>query len=280
MVPLIQHRPDLPHPQICRRSAANHSNRALPPGARVPQRQTNHFAAALFRRHNRLDAQLLRIPAHAVGRRLRHHLLHTGVRRDLRPSLPKGTVRHFQRHHRSADADRRTADHATAARLRQRHCQSGRPRPGAGGEYRSVGTGGRPVVHALWCQCVRSAARAQRSPLLRHYDEFRWIRIGLHLPGQLVAGRTLLAALRHRTLAGRRPGTVQLPRPDPVDAVAANGASRSGGDCPIGGHCVRVYLAGVVLQGDSECVFSTRCDSGGQLSGADGSPKVGIRIAA
>lgn len=248
--------------QICWRPPANHPDCAFSPRSRFPTRETNHIAVALLCRHHRSDAELLRFPTHAAGRRIGHHFLDARLCRHIRANLPQGTVRRVQRHHSVTHTHWSAANHTAAAHIWQRHRQS-RPRPGDRRKRWFVGPCGGSVIYAFRRQRLCTASCAERTPFLRDNDQLWWIRSGLHLPRQLVAWRTVLAALWHRAPARGRLGAVQLPRPNPVDAVAANGASRTGGDRSFSGHCVCLHLAGVVLQGDTECVLGARRSVGG-----------------
>lgn len=112
------------------------------------------------------------------------------------------------------DFDRRRADHTAANAVWRRNR--------ARGPVQHVGRHRGLLCHHLRRQRLRAAARAQAAALLGDHGQLWLVR---HLPddaGHLRAGRAVLAAVRPRPPAGRRPWSFQLWRPNSADGGAAD----------------------------------------------------------
>lgn len=90
---------------------------------------------------------------------------------------------------------------------------------------------------------------------------------------------TVSAKVWHGSTLGGGLGALQLQRADFADARVADGTGGPGGDRSLGGHRLCLFLAGFVLQRDTQQVFHWGCDISHEFGGFDGAQKVGVGFA-
>lgn len=260
--------------QICRSSSAGDTDSHLEAGGPVPEGTQDNADTAELRRHDRSDAEFLRVQAHAARRRVGRRFFRASVRRHIRENIPEGALRSVQRHHRVSDARRGRPDNEAAADLRPRgRVAGGQPRGDRAG--RPLGRRRCLLCDALRRQRLRPPAGPEGSSFFRHNDEFRIIRPDPDYNGHVGNRRALSAALRHRQAPRRRPRALQLRRSDTADSRPPDGTGRTCRHREIVRHRFCFLLAGAILQRDTEQVLGGRCDSGYELGPPHRAQKVG-----